>query len=84
MHSIAALALLLAAAAPADQAKSRDAGEKAADPADKVICKRFTKTGSLVDSTRVCKTKADWQRDRDNLRTSTNSTACQPGATVGC
>jgi hypothetical protein len=84
MHSIAALALLLAVAGPAGQAKPRDAAERAADPADKVICKRFTKTGSLVDSTRVCKTKADWQRERDNLRTSTNSTGCQPGATTAC
>lgn len=68
MHRFTVLALLLAVAAPAAQAKTKDAPEKAVDAADKVICKRFTKTGSLVDSERVCKTKAEWQRDRDELR----------------
>ncbi|MBY9064127.1 hypothetical protein K7957_14390 [Sphingomonas yunnanensis] len=77
MHSIAALTLLLAAVAPADQAKTKDAAERAADAPDKVICKRFAKTGSLIGNERVCKTKADWQRDREELRTTVRSTGCQ-------
>jgi hypothetical protein len=32
------------------------------DDSTKVICKRFPVTGSLVQSTRECKTKADWER----------------------
>lgn len=87
MHSIAALALTLATvagSAAAEQAKPRDAAEKAADRSDKMICKRFTKTGSLVDSVRVCKTKGEWQRDRDNLRNSATSGACGQPTLNGC
>ncbi len=43
-------------------------GERAADPQDKVICKRFVETGSLVKGQRTCKTKREWERDRDNIR----------------
>ena len=46
----------------------RDASEASADPLDKVICKRFANTGSLVASHRECKTKRDWERDRENMR----------------
>lgn len=87
MHSIAALALSLAAVAvPAagERARPRDVAEKAADRADKMVCKRFTKTGSLVDSVRVCKTKSEWQRDRDNLRNSAASGACGQPTLNGC
>ncbi|MGK6322479.1 hypothetical protein ACMGDM_05280 [Sphingomonas sp. DT-51] len=85
MHSIAALALLLAAAAPAGQAKTpADAAERAADHGDKMICKRFAKTGTLVGSERVCKTKADWERERDTLRGTTRSTGCQMASLNGC
>jgi hypothetical protein len=61
----------LAAAAP-----QRDEPERAADPLGKVICKKFLRTGSLVDSYRVCKSKADWQRDRDNVRGLGSGAAC--------
>lgn len=37
---------------------------------DKIVCKRFTETGSLVRGYRVCKSKAEWERDRDLLRAS--------------
>lgn len=74
------LPLLVAARPPADPA------ERAADAADKVICKRFTKTGSLVATQRVCKTKADWERDREGLarRLSTSDGCRLSGAGVGC
>jgi hypothetical protein len=48
----------------------KDGAEKAADPRQKVICKRFVKTGSLVDAYRTCKTKAEWDRDRETMRAS--------------
>ena len=35
---------------------------------DKMICKRFIETGSLVRGYRVCKTKREWQQDRDTIR----------------
>jgi hypothetical protein len=50
--------------------------EKAADPKDKVICKRFTRIGSLVDSYRTCKTKAEWDRERENVRQFGVSDSC--------
>lgn len=55
----------------------KDAGEKTADPGSKMICKKFLETGSLVRGHRVCKTKADWQRDRDLIRQSTSTSSCQ-------
>lgn len=59
---------LLFAQAATPLAPNPDAAERAADPQDRMICKRFAVTGSLVDSTRTCKTKRDWERDRDNIR----------------
>jgi len=80
MRFVFALALVIPAtalAAAAPQTSEKDVGEKAADPASKMICKRFVRTGSLVDSYRVCKTKIEWQRSRDLLRQSSGSTGCK-------
>jgi hypothetical protein len=65
------LALPLIAAAPL-----RDAPEHAADDRGKIVCKKFIRTGSLVDGYRVCKTKANWQRDRDDARALGTGAAC--------
>ncbi|MDO6412912.1 hypothetical protein Q4F19_00810 [Sphingomonas sp. BIUV-7] len=70
LAALVALPLLTAATLP------RDAPEHAADASDKVICKKFIRTGSLVDGYRICKTKADWQRDRDNARSLGTGGAC--------
>ena len=80
MRFVFALALVIPAtalAAAAPQTSEKDVGEKAADPASKMICKRFVRTGSLVDSYRVCKTKIEWQRSRDLSRPQANGAACQ-------
>jgi hypothetical protein len=58
--------------------------EKAADPKDKVICKRFTRIGSLVDSYRTCKTKAEWDRERENASQVNWSTPCRQAETGAC
>ncbi|QAY77096.1 hypothetical protein [Sphingosinicella sp. BN140058] len=71
-----ALVLVTAAAANAAPAKP-DAPEKASDAGDRMICKRFTETGSLAKRYRTCKTKAEWERERDNLRTLTVSDSCR-------
>lgn len=84
MVAFLALALLAAPAAPVQQpatppsARSRaETGERAADARDKMICKRFAQTGSLVGSYRTCKPKSEWDRERDNLRTpGTAGTGC--------
>lgn len=54
----------------------RDAVEKSADAADKMICKRFLETGSLVKAQRVCKTKADWERSRTEARQLDTTRSC--------
>lgn len=65
-----ALGLLVApAVCVAQQTQvATNAPEKAADPLDRVVCKKFLETGSLVKGTRVCKTKREWERERENLR----------------
>lgn len=82
MMFLISLALL---AAPS--AQKSDAGERASDPQDKMICKRFVETGSLVKGTRVCKTKREWERERENVRatTSPQSGSCNAsGLGGGC
>lgn len=85
MHSIAALALLLTAASPQTQpaASKDDASERAADAGSKMVCKRFNETGSLVRTYKTCKTKAEWQRERDNIRSGSVSNSCRLSGTVG-
>lgn len=77
IRSVAAMLLFvagtMASAAPPKQA---DEHEKSADAADKMICKRFQETGSLVSSRRICKTKRDWERERDALRSTSNINSC--------
>lgn len=77
MRSVAAMLLFVAGAtASAAPPKQSDDHEKSADAGDKMICKRFQDTGSLVSSRRVCKTKRDWERERDALRNSSNINSC--------
>jgi hypothetical protein len=68
----------LAAASAAQSAPGRgvDAPEKAAGNPDKIVCKRFTQIGSLVGSYRTCKTKREWERERENARTVNWSSPC--------
>lgn len=35
------------------------------DSMDKIVCRRITRTGSLVAQTRLCKTRREWSRDAD-------------------
>lgn len=73
---VAALALQITPEA-APKKISQHQGERASDPANKVICKRFLETGSLVRGYRMCKTKADWEKSRDALRQTTSSESCR-------
>lgn len=76
-------AALVAGTALASPPKSDS--ERVADARDKVICKRFVRTGSLADSYRTCKTKSEWDRERDNVRQLTASESCRArGEGGGC
>jgi hypothetical protein len=80
---IAAVAVftLSSGAAAAQTRKDTDKVSDAAKP----ICKRFLETGSLVKGYRVCKTKAEWDRERDNIRNNANtSSACSSGESGRC
>ncbi|PZQ61230.1 MAG: hypothetical protein DI544_06590 [Sphingomonas taxi] len=84
MHSIAAFALLLAATVQTEQPKPvRDAPERSADANSKMICKRFNETGSLVRSYKTCKTKGEWQRERDNIRSGSVANSCRMSGVTG-
>ncbi len=87
MHNIAALALMFAAAGPQAQpaasSSGADAPERSADAGSKMVCKRFNETGSLVRTYKTCKTKAEWQRERDNVRSGSVANSCRLSGTVG-
>ena len=80
MKIVLSVALLVAAASPAFAGPTVDdpgAPEKAADSGDRMVCKRFTRTGSLVATYKTCKTKHEWERERINLSTLGVSDACR-------
>jgi hypothetical protein len=76
MFRLFVVALLVSSVPVAAQTPKRDAPEKATDNRDKVICKRFAETGSLVGQRRICKPKVEWERDRDNLRQFSGGSSC--------
>lgn len=81
------IALLVAAQTPPSHAgHQRLAGERASDAPDTIVCKRLPKTGSLVGSSKVCKAKIDWERERDSFRQNLTSGAgsCSQQGVGGC
>lgn len=76
--------LFSAAAAQSAPRRGVDAPETAAGNPDKVVCKRFVKIGSLVDGYRTCKTKREWERERDNLRQVNWSSPCRSAESGTC
>lgn len=74
------------AVAPATQAAPRraaDAPEQPSDPNEKVVCKTFTRIGTLASRYRTCKTKAEWERERINLRQVNVSDSCGTRGEIG-
>ena len=71
--TLLALMLLPTMSLAANQASET---EHAGDPQDKMICKKFIRTGSLVDGYRTCKTKREWDRDRENRRSMGTADSC--------
>ena len=71
---------LLASSALFAQTPTTSKPTKVADP-DRQICKRYTETGSLAKQVKVCKSKREWDRDRDNINAgSVGSGACNSNA----
>lgn len=67
--------LLLVTAAAGAQTPEREA-DRSAEHRDKVICKRFVETGSLVRSYRTCRTKAEWDKAREDAQRSSITASC--------
>jgi hypothetical protein len=88
LNVLAVLALIAAPAAtgtaPAKPAPKREVAERSADKYDKVICKKFVETGSLVRGYRECKTKWEWERERDAINTKMNGGACNDMSNNAC
>jgi len=78
-----AIAALLAAVAGQAAAAGLDTPERAADDRDKMVCKKFVRTGSLVDGYRTCKPKWEWERERENARQFSVSDTCRDRANGG-
>jgi len=84
LRTIVAFSLIATAAAVAAEPAKPDAIEKAADPQDKMICKRFVETGSLVKGYRTCKTKREWDQSRAEARAKMTQGSCAAGIGTGC
>ena len=53
------------AASPSAQSQPSAKAAKEAPRAEKVVCRSINTTGSLIASDRVCKTRAEWDREAD-------------------
>jgi hypothetical protein len=58
MRKAGVAAFILAIAGSASVAK----GEEGPEPKDKVSCRMFDRTGTILKKTRVCKTSAQWKK----------------------
>ena len=70
-----AIALLALATIGAGQSP-QDAPERSTGPLDKMICKKFPRTEALVASYRACKTKREWDIERDASKMYSVSDGC--------
>jgi hypothetical protein len=74
---------LVASAAAEAAPNPADAPEQPADLNEKIVCKTFTRIGTLAGRYRTCKTKGEWQRERDNLTQVNISDSCRTRGTTG-
>jgi len=63
-----AAGMILVSAAAAGQAAPPPAKAKSGLDPDKMVCKRYVRTGSLVDGYRICKTNKEWAADMERSR----------------
>lgn len=81
--ALGAACVLAASTAAQSAPQPADAPEQPADPNEKVVCKTFTRIGTLASRYRTCKTKGEWQRERDNLRQVNISDSCATRGALG-
>jgi len=79
--AFASLLLIAPAAQPVAAGSPR---EKAPADRDKIVCKRFPKTGSLAETYRTCKPESEWQRERENVRQVNWSSPCKSAESGSC
>jgi hypothetical protein len=65
LHGLMFLALMAASADPQNDASAASSKAGSTRSPDDVVCKKFTKVGSLVAKTRLCLTRAEWKRYAD-------------------
>ena len=65
---ICALVGLCATAGAVFAAAPEPAAPAKADRRDRIVCRRFIRTGSLVVGYRTCKSQAEWDREHENLQ----------------
>jgi hypothetical protein len=56
---------------------------KSTDPRDQIVCRRHLRTGSLADTVRTCKTRRDWDREAEGIRSLSSSSSCRSEADGG-
>jgi hypothetical protein len=66
--TVAFACLIAPASAALSAPRDADTPERLADARDKIVCKSFVRTGSLADRYRTCKTRSEWDRERENVR----------------
>lgn len=71
------LLLLWLAAADPQPAPTATPGAKPTKSADTMVCRTMAVTGSLVNTTKTCKTKREWDADRANLRGGPGVDSCR-------
>jgi hypothetical protein len=76
-RALPSIGLLAAATLAISAPRGGDSPETASGSPDKMVCKTFTRTGTLADRYRTCKTKAEWERERTNLRDLDRSYGCR-------
>ena len=75
--ALTAACALAASTAAQSAPQPADAPEQPAGQNEKIVCKTFTRIGTLASRYRTCKTKGEWQRERDNLRKFEVSDSCR-------
>ncbi len=64
---LACLLLALPALVAAAPASDANRPERVGDPQDRMICKTFPVTGSLIATNKICLTKHEWDWKHSNL-----------------